>query len=89
MSPVHVTNGYLHLRRPLVGLGQVPTQKGLAALVLIVLGGTSSMVFRTSWWEQIVAGRLGWGATAVNSVGLIFSMALVTALFLACTVDAT
>ena len=45
MSPVHVANGYLHLRRPLVGLGQVPTQKGLAALVLIVLGGTLSMVF--------------------------------------------
>ena len=85
MSPVHVANGYLHLRRPLVGLGQVPTQKGLAALVLIVLGGTSfDGLSRTTWWEQIVAGRLGWGATAVNSVGLIFSMALVTALFLAC-----
>tara|TARA_Y100001970_G_scaffold251882_1_gene325171 strand:- start:7667 stop:8263 length:597 start_codon:yes stop_codon:yes gene_type:complete len=63
----------------------VPTQKGLAALVLIVLGGTSfDGLSRTAWWEQIVGGRVGWNATVINSVGLIFSMALVTALFLAC-----
>lgn len=85
MSPVHVANGHVYLRRPVVGLGQVSTQKGLAAVVLVVLGGTSfDGLSRTGWWEGIIAARVGWNATLVNTVGLLFSMALVTALFLAC-----
>ena len=85
MSPVHVSGESLRLRRPLVGLGQIPTQKGVAAVVLIVLGGTSfDGLSRTSWWIDIIGGRTGWDATLFNSVGLLFSMSLVTALFLGC-----
>ena len=51
----------------------------------MVLGGTSfDGLSRTGWWEGIIAARVGWNATLVNTVGLLFSMALVTALFLAC-----
>ncbi len=85
MSPVHVHKGALMVRKPLVGLGQVPIQKGLAALVLVVLGGTSfDGLSRTTWWAQIVGNRAGWNATVYNTIGLLFSMALITALFLGC-----
>jgi len=85
MSPVHVSDNSLRCRRPLVGLGQIPVQKGVAAVVLVVLGGTSfDGLSRTSWWGDIIGGRTGWNATAFNTVGLLFSMSLVTALFLGC-----
>ena len=85
MSPVHVSGNSLCFRRPLVGLGQIPVQKGLAAVVLVVLGGTSfDGLSRTSWWGDIIGSRTGWNATVFNTVGLLFSMSLVTALFLGC-----
>ena len=85
MSPLHVSGNSLRFRRPLVGLGQIPVQKGLAAVVLVVLGGTSfDGLSRTSWWSDIIGGRTGWNATVFNTVGLLFSMSLVTALFLGC-----
>ena len=85
MSPVYVSGGSLKVRRPLVGLGQIPTQKGVAAVVLVVLGGTSfDGLSRTSWWSGIIDGRTGWNATLFNTLGLLFSMSLVTALFLGC-----
>ena len=85
MSPVHISGNSVRCRRPLVGLGQIPVQKGLAAVVLVVLGGTSfDGLSRTGWWGDVIGGRIGWNATAFNTVGLLFSMSLVTALFLGC-----
>ena len=85
MSPVHVSNDCLHARRPLVGLGQVVPQVGLSAVVLVALGGTSfDGLSRTDWWADIIGTRQGWNATAFNSMGLLFSMSLITALFLGC-----
>jgi len=85
MSPIYVSDNSLKVRRPLVGLGQIPTQKGAAAVVLIVLGGTSfDGLSRTTWWTDIIGGRVGWNATVFNTMGLLFSMSLVTALFLGC-----
>ncbi len=85
MSPIYASGNSLRVRRPLVGLGQISTPKGVAAVVLVVLGGTSfDGLSRTSWWSDIIGGRTGWNATVFNTVGLLFSMSLVTALFLGC-----
>ncbi len=85
ISPTHVQDGHLYVRRPLVGLGKVRPQVGLSAVVLVVLGGTSfDGLSRTGWWENIISARQGWNATVFNTMGLLFSMALITALFLGC-----
>ena len=85
MSPIHVSGGSLYIRQPLVGLGQLAPQVGLSALVLVVLGGTSfDGLSRTGWWADIIGNRQGWDATAFNTMGLLFSMSLITALFLGC-----
>ena len=76
----------LMVRKPLVGLGQVPIQERARR---IGFSGAWWNVFRwafsrTTWWAQIVGNRAGWNATVYNTIGLLFSMALITALFLGC-----
>lgn len=73
----------LIVRRPIVGLADVPTQRGLAAVVLVVLGGTSfDGLSRTDWWTSLISGKLEWARTFVNTLGLLFVTALIISLFL-------
>lgn len=73
----------LIVRRPIVGLADVPTQRGLAAVVLVVLGGTSfDGLSRTDWWTSLISGKLEWTRTFVNTLGLLFVTALIISLFL-------
>ena len=73
----------LIVRRPIVGLADVPTQRGLAAVVLVVLGGTSfDGLSRTDWWTSLMSGKLEWARTFVNTLGLLFVTALIISLFL-------
>jgi|TARA_B110000263_G_scaffold73469_1_gene64239 hypothetical protein len=78
-----VRKNRLVVRRPIVGLAEVPTQRGLAAVVLVVLGGTSfDGLSRTDWWTSLISGKMDWTRTLVNTLGLLFVTALIISLFL-------
>jgi hypothetical protein len=84
ISPIHVEGGELRIRPPLVGLAKVAARPGLAATVLVVLAGTSfDGVTRTTFWKDLVGFRTGWSATMVNTIGLLFTIAAATVLYLA------
>ena len=83
VSCLTVRANELVVRRPIVGLADVPTQRGLAAVVLVVLGGTSfDGLSRTDWWTSLISGKMEWTRTLVNTLGLLFVTALIISLFL-------
>lgn len=83
ISPLHVYEGRLRFRWPLTGLARVVPRRGLAAVVLVVLAGTSfDGVSRTSLWADLLADSQGWSATLVNTMGLLFTIGVATALYL-------
>jgi hypothetical protein len=87
LAPFHRDGGgRLRLRPPLAGLTDIEVRSGTAALVLVTLGSTSfDGVTRTESWIRLLGGRTGWAATAVNTVGLLWMVALVAAAYLAAT----
>jgi hypothetical protein len=83
IAPLHVVDGELRLRPPLVGLAGVAARRGLAATVLVVLAGTSfDGVTRTPFWKDLVGVNSGWSATMVNTIGLLFTIATAALLYL-------
>jgi hypothetical protein len=83
IAPVHVYEGRLRFRWPLTGLARVVPRRGLAAVVLVVLAGTSfDGVSRTGMWEDLMGDSRGWSATGLRTVGLVFTIAVATALYL-------
>ena len=82
MAPLHRDGGSLKLRAPLAGLAALPMRPGSAAFVLVVLGSTTFDGFtRSSIWLDIAAERTGWGLTAVNTVGMVFTIFVVAVLY--------
>ncbi len=79
-------SGRLSVRLPLVGVAETPASPILLAVVLAALGGTAFDGFsRTYFWDGLMAGRAGWEATSVGTVGLVWVVALVgIAYHLAC-----
>jgi hypothetical protein len=70
--------GRIGLRRP---RGAAPT--GTAALMLVWLGGTGFDAFaNTPFWVDVLGASQGWTRTLLNTVGLIWVTAIVTAAFL-------
>ncbi len=82
-GPIFVRGSEWGVRAPFVGLSQVPVQPGIALAIMIVLGGTTfDGVTRTDWWRDIMGTRVGWGATAVNTIGLLLTISVLLVLFL-------
>jgi len=80
MAPLH-RDGYgrLRARLPFTGLARVEPRAGTAGLILTVLGSTAfDGVTRTAWWRSVVDTRLGWDATAVRTLGLAFTIGVVS-----------
>ena len=81
LAPIHRDDesGRLRIRLPLTGLSGVRPRPGLDALILTVLGSTTfDGVTRLDWWTRDIVGqRSGWGRTAVYTVGLVFTIAVV------------
>lgn len=60
-----------------------PAPAGTAAVMVVWIGSTAfDAVSGTPWWEDIVAGRLGWSRTGVATIGFAWTTAVVGALYL-------
>lgn len=77
----------LRLRWPVSGLARVRPRSGLDVLIFVALGATAfDGVTRLDWWSlDVVGSARGWERTAVHSVGLLFVISLVAALWLGAT----
>lgn len=79
-------DGRLRVRIPFAGLAGFEARRGTVALVLVVLGGTTFDGFsRTAWWGSQVRLTAGWERTGVNTLGLVATIAAVTAVYVAAT----
>ena len=88
MAPIYRDrSGIWRRRSPLAGLSVLPVEPGTVAFILVVLGSTSFDGFtRSSIWLDIVSNRSGWELTAVNTVGLVFVIGVVMAVYRAAIV---
>lgn len=84
LSPLHRDDrGDLRLRVPGSGLAAVELRRGSLGVILVVLGGTTfDGVTRTQWWSDLVGSRREWDLTAVNTVGLLLTIATVAMAYL-------
>ena len=86
MAPLHVRDGHLRLRWPLAGLARLEVRDGTLPLLFVVFGG---VVFdglnRTTFWSDLTLDRVGWGDTAVNTLGLLWTTGIVALVYLVTT----
>jgi hypothetical protein len=84
MAPIgRRRDGGFGLRVPLTGLAALRPQRGTVAVVLVALGSTAfDGMTRSSWWGDLVEGRTPWEAVPVATVGLLFAIGVVAALYL-------
>lgn len=76
-------DGGVGLRVPLTGLAALRPRRGTVALVLVALGSTAfDGMTRSSWWGDLVEGRTPWEAVPFATLGLLFAIGVVTALYL-------
>ncbi len=93
LSPLHVTDGALRLRRPLAGVTSLPDEAGTVALVLAIIGittfdGASNGVAWTTLQPHVqsfFSGTLGFAGKPADeladSIGLLISLAFVAAIY--------
>ncbi|MDG2427068.1 MAG: hypothetical protein P8M16_01460 [Acidimicrobiales bacterium] len=71
--------GRLVLRTPLTGAAVDDLRSSEVTLLLIVLGSTAfDGVSRTRFWSDVSAGHVGWSATLVGTLGLLWVVGLVS-----------
>lgn len=72
------------LRWPFTGLARVPARRGLAAVVVTVIGGTTfDGLSRSRWYADAVGDVAGWQRAGVNTVGLLAAVGAVGAAYVA------
>lgn len=75
--------GRWRLRSPLRGLRLLRATPGLVAVAVVYLGGVGfDGLSGTAWWVDVVGARQGWGLRLVQTVGLMWSVAVVAAVYL-------
>ncbi len=75
-------DGTLRLRMPFSGLGAVAPRRGLSAVVLCVLGGTTfDGVSRSSRYDDMVIDLSPWTRSLVNTVGLLVTIGVIGGLY--------
>ena len=68
----------MFIRVPFVGVSNYEMNSSQLAVVLAALGGTAFDGFsRTRFWGEIIVGRTKWELTLVNTIGLIWIVAVV------------
>jgi hypothetical protein len=84
LSPIgRRSDGRLVLRNPLDGAEGTPQLPGLAAVVIVLVGSTAfDGVTRTQWWQN-GPGLAGDGAALNHTLGLLNTVGLVAALYVA------
>jgi hypothetical protein len=87
MAPVgRGPGGRLALRWPLSGLAGLDVRPGTVPLLLVVIAGTAfDGIMRTMRWSDIAGPRTGWSRTAVATLGLTWTVAMVGAVYVAAT----
>jgi hypothetical protein len=87
IAPIHRdAEGRIRVRVPFAGLAGLDHRRGTVAVVLVVLGGTTfDGLSRTSWWGSQVRLTAGWERTAVNTLGLVATIAAVAAVYVGAT----
>ena len=74
--------GRMRVRLPLAGLTNVRARQGTVVVMCALIAATVfDGVTTTQWWQDLIDDRLGWGRTAVSSLGLAASIALVLAAY--------
>ena len=75
--------GGLKVRWPLSGLSRLVVRPGTLLLLFVVLGAAIfDGVTRTTFWFDLTVERLGWGYTAVNTLGLAWTIGIVALVYL-------
>lgn len=70
--------GRLRLRAPLSGLSQVHATPGIVGVIIVTLGSTTfDGLSRTTFWVDVLGSRTGWGRTGLNTIGLVWVIAIV------------
>jgi hypothetical protein len=78
-------DGVLVLRNPLDGAAGLREERGLAAVVLVLVGSTAfDGLTRTTWW-QTGPGVAGDAATRPQVIGLVLMLLLVSAMYVVAT----
>ena len=73
----------VRIRRPFIGAVNFTAKAGSVIAILVVLGATTfDGVSRTQFWGDIIGDRIGWGATGLRTLGLVWTIAIVVALYL-------
>jgi hypothetical protein len=86
MAPIRLSRDGVTVRLPMAGLTTMPVMTGTAAVLLIVLGGTTFDGFSESEVGRSILGRpSGWGGSVVLTAGMFVSVLAVTLLFAAGT----
>ncbi len=75
--------GGLKVRWPLAGLSRLVVRPGTLPLLFVVVGAAIfDGVTRTTFWFDLTVERLGWGYTAVNTLGLAWTIGIVALVYL-------
>ncbi|HYF44888.1 MAG TPA: hypothetical protein VD926_01675 [Acidimicrobiales bacterium] len=84
MAPLHRDDsGRVRLRPPLAGLARNSVLPGTLGLLFVVLGAAVfDGVSRTTFWLDLSADRVGWGLTAVDTLGLLWAVGIVALVYL-------
>jgi len=83
LSPVgRDLNGELRFRRMLSGATRRGTARETAVLLVIIGSLAFSAIDSTEFWFSVVGDNLGWGLTLIRTLGLIWLVAMVSALYL-------
>jgi hypothetical protein len=86
MAPIKLHRDGVTVRAPMAGLTTMPVATSAAAVLLIVLGGTTFDGFSESELGRSILGRPSdWGGSVVLTIGMIVSVLAVTLLFAAGT----
>ncbi len=71
------------IRWPFIGAVNFTAKAGSVVAILVMLGATTfDGVSRTQFWGDIIGDRIGWGATGFRTLGLMWAIAIVIALYL-------
>lgn len=83
MAPLTVEEGQVKKRSYLSGLTRMPVRRGTAALVMVAIGATVfDGVSGTDLWAEIRGDRTDWALTMVDTIGLVWLVALTWAVYL-------
>jgi hypothetical protein len=82
-------DGRLRVRVPFTGLATLHARRGTVAFVCVLLGSTGfDGIERSQWWRDIVGNKVGWDRTMINTLGMVWIIAMVAIAYVAASMAA-